>query len=194
MKAATFATLFMLLASPSIAQTLAGDIEKSEQQFVEALNTGDAVMIARMYTERAIVLPPKAEMIQGREAIQKYWRSVIAAGLRILSMRSVRIDEYGGQVAREIGRFVVEAPNLRHESGKLEGKYVVLWRKSGREWQHDTDIWNFTDLSGPDVTTGSSDAPTPVGSDNPFAVPVTGLRAPSRGEAIDVDTRCQNLG
>ena len=167
MKAAILVALFVVLASPSIAQTTAGDIEKSKQQFVEALNTGDAVMIARMYTERAIVLPPKAEMIQGREAIQKYWRSVIAAGLRILSMRSVRIDEYGGQVAREIGRFIVEAPNRQYESGRVEGKYVVLWRKSGREWQHDTDIWNFTDLSGPDVTTGSSDAPTPVEATTP---------------------------
>jgi ketosteroid isomerase-like protein len=124
-------------------------------------------MIGRMYTQRAVVLPPNAEMIQGREAIQNYWRGVIAAGLRILSMRSVRIDEYGGEVAREIGRFVVEPPQSRNANGRVEGKYVVLWRKSAGEWQHDTDIWNFTDLSGPEATTGSSAVPGTVETTTP---------------------------
>lgn len=167
MKAAALAVLFALLASPCVAQTASGEIEKSKQQFLQALNTGDAAMIARIYTERAIVLPPKADMIQGREAIQNYWRAVIAGGLRNLLLRSVRIDEYGGDAAREIGRFIVEAPDPRDQTGRVEGKYVVLWRKSGGEWQHDTDIWNFTDPSGPDVSTGSLAAPAPVGTGTP---------------------------
>ena len=58
MKAAALAVLSALLASPCVAQTASGEIEKLKQQFVEALNTGDAAMIARIYTERAIVLPP----------------------------------------------------------------------------------------------------------------------------------------
>jgi ketosteroid isomerase-like protein len=128
-------------------------------------------MIGRMYTQRAVVLPPNAEMIQGREAIQNYWRGVIAAGLRILSMRSVRIDEYSGEVAREFGRFVVEPPHTRNESGRVEGKYVILWHKSAGEWQHDTDIWNFTEQSGSDVTTDLPAAPGPG---------ETSTRSPSR--------------
>jgi uncharacterized protein (TIGR02246 family) len=167
MKAAALAALFALLGSPCVAQTASGEIEKSKQQFVEALNTGDAAMIARVYTERAILLPPKADMIQGREAIQNYWRGVIAAGLRNLLLRSIRIDEYGGDAAREIGRFIVGSPEPRDQTGRVEGKYVVLWRKSGGEWQHDTDIWNFTDPSGPDVSTGPSAAPAPIGTETP---------------------------
>jgi ketosteroid isomerase-like protein len=167
MKAAILAALFVLLALPSVAETAAGDIEKAKQQFVEAVNTGDTVMIGRMYTQRAVVLPPNADVIQGSEAIQSYWRGVIAAGLRILSMRSVRIDEYGGEVAREVGRFVAEPPQTRNDNGRVEGKYVILWRKSAGEWQHDTDIWNFTDLSGPNGTTGSSATPAPVGTTTP---------------------------
>ena len=177
MKAAALAVLFALLGSPCVAQTASGEIEKSKQQFVEALNTGDAAMIARIYTERAILLPPKADMIQGREAIQNYWRGVVAAGLRNLLLRSIRIDEYGGDAAREIGRFIVGSPEPRDQTGRVEGKYVVLWRKSGGEWQHDTDIWNFTDPSGPDVSTGPSAAPRPDRNGNPFADPVTGSLA-----------------
>ena len=71
------------------------------------------------------------------------------------------------RAAREIGRFIVGSPEPRDQTGRVEGKYVVLWRKSGGEWQHDTDIWNFTDPSGPDVSTGPSAAPAPIGTETP---------------------------
>jgi ketosteroid isomerase-like protein len=122
-------------------------------------------MLAGMYTERALVLPPTADMIEGRAAIENYWKGVIAAGLRNLSLRSVRVDEYGGDAASEIGWFTVEAPEPRGRTGTIEGKYVVVWRKSGGGWQHDSDIWNFTEPSAePDAATGASAAP---GAGNP---------------------------
>jgi hypothetical protein len=74
MKMAVVATVFAVMASPSVAQSAAGEIEKARQEFQQALNMGDADMVARMYTERAVVPPPNAEMIEGREAIQNYWR------------------------------------------------------------------------------------------------------------------------
>lgn len=141
MKLAVVGALFALLASPCLAQTSAGEIEKATQQYVEALNEGDAAMLARMSTERAILLPPNAEMITGREAIEKYWRSVFAAGLKDVSARTVRVDEYGGDAARDIGRFRVNAPAPRDV---LEGKYVIVWRKRGEKWLLDSLIWNFT--------------------------------------------------
>lgn len=141
MRIAVVAALVAFLASPCVAQTAAGEIEKAQQQYLEALNEGDAAMLARMSTERAVLLPPNAEMIQGREAIEKYWRSVFAAGLREVSARTVRVDEYGGDAAREIGRFRLSAPAPRDV---LEGKYVIIWRKSGENWLLDSEIWNFT--------------------------------------------------
>jgi len=144
MKVAIVAALFALMASPSVAQTAAGEIGKANEQFVQAFNVGDAATIGRTYTERALVLPPNAEMIEGREAIQKYWRGVIEAGIRNLSMRSIRVDEYGGDAARAIGQFSAEAPEPRDQTGTVEGKYVLVWRKTGGHWQLDSVIWNFT--------------------------------------------------
>ena len=141
MKVVAVAALVALLASPCVAQTAAGEIEKAKQQYVEALNEGDAATLARMSTERAILLPPNAEMIEGREAIEKYWRSVFAAGLRDVSTRTVRVDEYGGDAAREIGRIRLNAAAPRDV---LEGKYVIVWRKRGEYWLLDSVIWNFT--------------------------------------------------
>ena len=105
-----------------------------------------------------MVLPPNAEMIEGREAIQNYWRRVIRAGLKNLSARSVRIDEYGREAAREIGRFSAEAPG-RDRTIPVEGKYAIVWRKTGGGWQRDSDIWNFTEPPEPDAAAGMSATP-----------------------------------
>ncbi len=141
MKVAIVAALVALVASPCVAQTAADEIEKAEQQYLKAVNEGDAAALARMSTEGAILLPPNAEMIEGREAIKEYWRSVFAAGLKDLSLRTVRVDECGGDAAREIGRVRVNAAMPRDV---LEGKYVLVWRKMGESWLLDSAIWNFT--------------------------------------------------
>ena len=141
MRAAVVAALVALVAPPCVAQTAADEIEKAEQQYLRAVNEGDAAALARMSTERAILLPPNAEMIEGREAIKDYWRSVFAAGLKDVSVRTVRVDEYGRDAAREIGRVRLNAPMPRDV---LEGKYVIVWRKMGESWLLDSVIWNFT--------------------------------------------------
>ncbi len=141
MKVAVVAALVALMVSPCVAQTAADEIEKAQQQYLKAFNEGDAEALARMSTERAILLPPNTEMIEGREAIKEYWRSVFAAGLKDVSLRPVRVDEYGGDAAREIGRVRLNAPMPRDV---LEGKYVIVWHKMGESWLLDSAIWNFT--------------------------------------------------
>ncbi len=143
-KAAIVVAGLVLMAGPSLAQTAASEIANSQRQLVRALYNGDAAMIARMYTERATVLPPKADMVEGRGAIETYWRGVIETGLRNLSLRSIRVDEYGGDAAREIGWFTAEAPEPQGQRSTLEGKYVAVWRKNEGHWQLDSLIWNFT--------------------------------------------------
>ncbi|HEY0524545.1 MAG TPA: SgcJ/EcaC family oxidoreductase [Stellaceae bacterium] len=163
------AALFALAASPSVAQTAAGEIEKANEQLAQALNAGDAAKAAGMYTERAVVLPPEAEMIEGREAIRKYWQDALDAGIKNLSLTSVRVDEYGGDAAREIGRFSFDAPAAQGKTSRVDGKYVVVWRKSGGEWRLDTDIWNMTEPpdSGLAATDASAFPPATSGSGSP---------------------------
>src|SRR3974390_2922032 len=102
MKIVVVAALVALVGSAGAAQTAGGEIERVKQQYLEDLNEADAATLARMSTERAILLPPNAEMIEGREAIEQYWRSVFAAGLRNASAKTVRVDKDGGDTAREI--------------------------------------------------------------------------------------------
>src|SRR5689334_8282546 len=99
MKLAIGVALCAVIALPSIAQPADGDIEKATLQFVLAVNRGDAAAVARIYTEDAVVMPPKADMVEGRQAILRYWRDVIAAGLNNLLLHSLRIDRYGADAA-----------------------------------------------------------------------------------------------
>ena len=56
---------------------------------------------------------------------------MFAAGLKDVSVKTVRVDEYGDDAAREIGRIRVNVPASRDV---IEGKYVIVLRKSGVDW------------------------------------------------------------
>jgi uncharacterized protein (TIGR02246 family) len=63
----------ILVAGPAAARSKA-TIQKADDKWAEAFNKGDAGALAAMYTEDAYVLPPGAEMMKGRSAIEVFWR------------------------------------------------------------------------------------------------------------------------
>lgn len=165
MKTAFLAVLSLLIpASPSFAQHMAGEIDKLNTRFEQAFNRGDAAAVAQMYTEQATIMPPDSEMVTGRDAIQKFWQGAMQAGLRNMTLKSIRVDEFGGAAAREIGRFSMEAPGPQDRMRAVDGKYVVVWLKSGDDWKIDTDIWNANKPPEPAVATGGTAAPAASGA------------------------------
>jgi uncharacterized protein (TIGR02246 family) len=149
----------VLISTPALAQTAAGEIDAANQRFEAAFNRGDASAVAEFYAEDATVLPPEADLVSGRDAIRKFWQGPIDAGVKNLSLKAIRVDELGGDAAREIGRFGFDAPDPQGRTARVDGKYVVLWRKAaGGGWKLDTDIWN-TSKPPPAVATGGSGPP-----------------------------------
>src|SRR5262249_16014535 len=64
-----------VVARPAAAQTGAADpardaIEKGDKAFSDAFAKGDFKALAATYAEDAIVLPPDADMVKGRAAIE----------------------------------------------------------------------------------------------------------------------------
>jgi hypothetical protein len=64
----------ILAVTPALSQSKA-TIQSLDDKFAEAFNKGDAAAVAAMYTEDAYVLPPGAEMVKGRNAIEALWRA-----------------------------------------------------------------------------------------------------------------------
>ena len=142
MKSILLAMPILLISAHAFAQGAEADIRKANQGFEQAFGRKDSAALGRMYTEHAMALPPGSPKAEGRGAIQKLWQDAIDAGIQNLSLDTMSVEEYG-PAAREIGRFSLDAPDENQNLVKLEGKYVVIWKKTGDGWKLDTDIWNF---------------------------------------------------
>lgn len=142
MKSVSLALVLGLLATTAQAAGVRSDIDAANQKFGAAYAKGDAAAIARLYTERATVFPPGSDMVQGRDGIQRVWAGMIQSGMKVTSLHTVSVEQYG-DAAREIGRFTADMPNAQQGVDKLEGKYVVLWKRVKGTWMLDSDIWNL---------------------------------------------------
>jgi len=78
----------ILAVTPALSQSKA-TIQSLDDKFAEAFNKGDAAAVAAMYTEDAYVLPPGAEMVKGRNAIEALWRANMQ---QISDVRCTAID------------------------------------------------------------------------------------------------------
>lgn len=128
-------------------------IEALNKQFVEAFKTRDFTVIAGMFTDDAVMLPPRREIITGRSNIQSFWTR--APRIQEVKFDTDAVTPLGGDVVREIGTLRMRVDRARGESGEavqaeatsqqsreIFGKYVFVWRKIGGEWKLETSIWN----------------------------------------------------
>jgi len=114
-------------------------IQSLNDQFVTAFNSGDMAAVAALYTEDATVLPPGAEMVKGRTAIQAFWKAT-AEQFGDVKLTVIDVKPLGTTAAREIGTFALQTKG--HQPQEITGKYVVIWEKVGADWKLATDIWN----------------------------------------------------
>ncbi len=126
------------LGSPALAQSKA-TIEKLNDVWTAAFNKGDAAAVAALYTEDAYVLPPGSPMVKGRAAIEAFWRQA-PQQMSDAKLTTVDVLPLGRSAAREIGTVTLKTKSQPPQ--EVVGKYVVVWRKVGRDWKLATDIWN----------------------------------------------------
>ncbi len=125
------------------AHSVQDAIEDAVAGFVRAFNQGDAAGIASHYTEDAAVLPPDAVRIDGRAAIEQFWKGAIAGGLSNLVVRPTEIDSRAN-IAYDVGTFSFRVRGADGQAVSATGKYIAVWKRSkdGR-WRLYRDIWNM---------------------------------------------------
>jgi uncharacterized protein (TIGR02246 family) len=136
------ASLIVLAASSQAADTAAelkAQVAAGNAAWITGVAKHDAAGLAALYTENATMLPPDADILKGRPAIQKYIQDGLDQGLSNLTLTTVSLARIGPYVAKEIGRYSYDLKNA-----KVTGKYVIIWRLVRRKWMFDTDIWNVT--------------------------------------------------
>jgi ketosteroid isomerase-like protein len=103
----------------------------------EVVAKGNVAALEQVYTADARVLPPGAEMVSGRPAIQQFWAGAIKGlGLKRAALTTLDAMPAGDGIV-EIGR-----ADLQTTGGDLTVKYVVFWKQEHGRWKWHVDIWN----------------------------------------------------
>ena len=121
---------------------LKAEIEAANRAFMEAFKSGDAAGVAGAYTEGGRLLPPNAEMLAGKAAIQAVWQGAMDMGAKEAKLETVEVKPMGEGAAYEIGAYTLRLEPEGAEAMTDTGKYVVLWKREGDRWKLDVDIWN----------------------------------------------------
>lgn len=115
-------------------------IDAANRAFAESFNAGDIAMAAEnVYTEDAVILPPGAPRIEGRQEIADFWTSAAEQmGIQSVDLTTVSVESLGPDMAYEIGQYT-----LTTGQGAQEGKYVVIWQRDPQgDWRWHVDMWN----------------------------------------------------
>ena len=113
-------------------------IERKNEQFTRAHVMGNRATIDAMFTDDAKVLPPNADPVIGRVAIDKLTAEFIAYGITEFHERTT--DFYGtGELLVDQGDYVmVYGPDKTVE----RGKYLNVWKRVDGEWKIYSNIWS----------------------------------------------------
>jgi len=121
-------------AAASAADARKG-VDAGNARWVAGLAAKDAGAIAAVYTEDAILYPPGAGAVSGRKAIAAAFEPMLGAPL---SLKTAEVKQSGDH-AVETGTWTLAGPDGKPAD---DGKYLVVWKKVGKNWLMWRDIWN----------------------------------------------------
>ena len=124
------------------ADSIAPELDRGRVAFATALRSGDAAAAADAYAEDATLVAPAAEVLRGRLAIERFWRTGVETGIESVEL-SVLDLRRSGEVVIEIGRYALHmAPDT---GGPVvdRGRYVVVHRadRDGR-WRRVAEMFS----------------------------------------------------
>jgi uncharacterized protein (TIGR02246 family) len=128
----------LTLAGPAAAQDK-DTIQKINDRFETAFNSGDMGALGQLYTEDAYLMPPQADFVRGRDDIKKFWTAA-SEQVGDLQLTTLDVKPMGSDAAREVGTFTMKTKG--QQAQEVVGKYVVVWQREGSDWKLATDIWN----------------------------------------------------
>ncbi|GAC1316001.1 MAG: hypothetical protein NVSMB12_12360 [Acidimicrobiales bacterium] len=118
------------------------DVENGEKRWLEACNRGDAKGVAAVYAEGARLMPPNADVVEGRAAIEGFMAPFAETGVQ-MTFELVDVHETP-HLCVSIGRYEMVFPAVDGgEAQRDSGKFMEVWtRQSDGDWLIVDDIFN----------------------------------------------------
>lgn len=125
-------------AAAAEAKASKATMEVLARKYDDAFNRRDAAALASLYHQEAQIVPPDGPVVQGRAAVEAFWKSELATTGFVQSSKVVEVQDFG-EVALEHGEWVGKSPG----GATVEvGKYLMAWKRSGGEWRIFRETWN----------------------------------------------------
>jgi ketosteroid isomerase-like protein len=94
------------------------------------LNIRDTAAIAAIYAPNGSIMPPNAETITGREALDAFWVEFLSTGNIVnINANQVRAN---GNIGYRVGAYTIASP---HNELIDKGKYVEVWHHMDDGWR-----------------------------------------------------------
>ena len=117
-------------------------IEEKQTSFMENFNKGDAKASSEYYTMDAIVAPPNAPEVKGKDAVEKLWQSFIDLGKASVKLSTVN-TVVSGKLAVVYQTYQFEATMKDGQAIKDNGKSIVVYEEQeDGSWLIIYDTWN----------------------------------------------------
>ena len=154
-KLSIFSTILFFLVvggsvSGALSQTYEGDpgeikhILTNVASFSRFYVNADYESLANSYSSDAKILPPGADIISGREAIKKRW--TLTSGVKVLYHKAMPTEiKIDGKYAYDIGYYEGGTRQKDGSESSWRGKYLIVWRKEGKDWKIYADAWSRID-------------------------------------------------
>jgi ketosteroid isomerase-like protein len=110
-----------------------------------AFNASDAVALASLYSDTAVLMPPNEPMVRGRTEILAWFERAL---LRLRSVGIVPVESTAeSEQAFQVGTFTTAVSSPGQEDSLLPGKCVLVLKNYGGEWKIQYDIWSIDQSS-----------------------------------------------
>ena len=117
------------------------DVHDIAARLEAAFNAGDAVALASLYSDTAILMPPNEPMVRGRTDIQAWFEHAL---LRLRSVRIVPIEStVEADQGFQVGTFTSALSSSGKQAGALPGKYVLVLTNHEGQWKIQYDSWSL---------------------------------------------------
>lgn len=115
-------------------------IEQGSQAFADAMNAADWDALAMTYTEDAVLMPPNAESVRGRDAIRDYISSF--PPISDFQLTNSEVDG-AGDIAYVTGAYTMTLTPEGAEPIVDSGKYIEIRKKQADgSWLMSRDMYS----------------------------------------------------